>query len=435
MITRRDFICKGAALAGALLGSDRIVVLAQSMTPPGPTGPYVIRTSLEFPDVARINRVLAEVDAFASADHYGELSRPFYRNGMTVEDFTRRYVRAVRAAYPLPSSGSAGQGRPHPMAVVARHCDAHLALLSKLFVMMGNEVLAGDCRARMLMNTAAQANEFNGRYRDLHKAALHIAEQWRLRDFSFVFYRGEGRLRTVVQFYPGGPRIAVEQAGAGMLKNFLADPYTFRTNDGASLNRAIALVEAEIRDINAGRASWKAVYSAYSLLSILESECRAQSAGAESMNGIAISQGARQFVNKVQLGFLFVEIVLTRLRLLAHQSRSTIFTGENRACFQKEVTSLVEIIDTGLRAVRFGGIGPFDGRFASSPATMRLDGRYASVRVPDIGTGALRLKTAGAQSITVSSINGTISALRTCDEAIETVRLERARLYAALEGK
>jgi flagellin len=122
------------------------------------------------------------------------------------------------------------------------------------------------------------------------------------------------------------------------------------------------------------------------------------------------------------------------MRELAVQSANGIYTDEDRALLQKEVSQLISEIDRIADQTEFNKQKLFDGSFTGVQLQIGANsGQTISISISSMDAAALKAATTGAPSVAsvdISSSGSASSAISTIDTAIEIVASTRAELGA-----
>lgn len=128
--------------------------------------------------------------------------------------------------------------------------------------------------------------------------------------------------------------------------------------------------------------------------------------------------------------------ILQRIRELAVQASNGIYSDEDRAQIQVEVSQLVAEVDRIASTAQFNGMNLLSGRFATEAMTFQVGSNMDQKIEAYIGTmtsAALGLKNSQSGSEEILNVNDTNSAnmvLGTVDEALKRVNKQRADLGA-----
>lgn len=124
--------------------------------------------------------------------------------------------------------------------------------------------------------------------------------------------------------------------------------------------------------------------------------------------------------------------IIQRLRELAVQSSNGIYSDEDRAMIQVEVSQLVSEVDRIAESAQFNGYNILTGRFAENGLSLQVGANMdqnITIKVGDMSAAALGL---GSQEggLTLDSVESANAAIGTLDEALKTVNRQRADLGA-----
>jgi flagellin len=186
----------------------------------------------------------------------------------------------------------------------------------------------------------------------------------------------------------------------------------------------------------------------------LSSGQRINKAG-DDASGLAVSEkmrsqirGLNQAGRNVQNGISFIQAtegylqettdILQRVRELSVQSANGIYSDEDRAQVQVEVSQLVEEVDRIANHAQFNGMNMLTGRYAAeSESAMQFHvganmDQNVRVYIGEMTASALGLKGAqGAdeeEALSIGSADAANAAIGTIDSALQTVSKQRADL-------
>jgi flagellin len=178
--------------------------------------------------------------------------------------------------------------------------------------------------------------------------------------------------------------------------------------------------------------------------------------GGDDASGLAVSEklrsqirGLNQAEKNIQNGVSFIQTtegylqesqdIIHRLRELAVQSSNGVYTPEDRAQIQVEVTQLVDEVNRVASHAQFNGMNLLTGRFAENTVAgeagqmffhvgANMDQRE-QVYIGTMTAGALKLEDlATKKPISLSTTNSANAAIGTLDEALKVLSKQRADL-------
>jgi flagellin len=175
--------------------------------------------------------------------------------------------------------------------------------------------------------------------------------------------------------------------------------------------------------------------------------------GADDASGLAVSEklrsqvrGLNQASQNVSNGVSFIKTtegylnetgdILHRLRQLAVQSANGIYTAEDRAQIQVEVSQLVSEVNRVASHAQFNGMNVLTGAFAKDSATKRVMQFQVGANMDQnvrmfVGTmTAASLGLAGTQGLSLSAPESANTAIGQLDTALRIVNKQRADLGA-----
>ena len=190
----------------------------------------------------------------------------------------------------------------------------------------------------------------------------------------------------------------------------------------------------------------------------LSSGMRINRAG-DDASGLAVSEKMRSQIRGLeraskngQDGISFIQTtegylaesqnIIQRLRELAVQSSNGVYTAEDRAQIQVEVSQLVDEIDRIASHAQFNGLNLLTGRFARATGENAVTGsmwfhigsnidQRMQVYIGTITSKALGVRNIGDNSIiSVDTPDGSNRAIGTLDQALKRVNKQRADLGA-----
>jgi len=191
----------------------------------------------------------------------------------------------------------------------------------------------------------------------------------------------------------------------------------------------------------------------------LSSGLRINKAG-DDASGLAVSEklrsqirGLNQAVRNIENGVSFIQTaegflgetqdILQRMRELAVQSANGIFTAEDRAQIQVEITQLVDEVNRIASHAQFNGMNLLNGKLAPAesggagePIFLQVGANVDQREEVFIGTmtaGALGLEAiqgGGGQGISISTPDQANRAIELVDDALRQVSRQRADLGA-----
>lgn len=142
-------------------------------------------------------------------------------------------------------------------------------------------------------------------------------------------------------------------------------------------------------------------------------------------NGVSFIQTAEGYLQETS-------DILQRIRELAVQGSNGIYSDEDRAQIQVEVSQLVQEVDRIASTAQFNGMNILTGRFAESGLQFQIGANMdQNVKVTINSADAATLGLKGQESmISVSDVDSANVAIGTIDEALKTVNKQRADLGA-----
>lgn len=142
-------------------------------------------------------------------------------------------------------------------------------------------------------------------------------------------------------------------------------------------------------------------------------------------NGVSFIQTAEGYLQETS-------DILQRIRELAVQGSNGIYSDEDRAQIQVEVSQLVQEVDRIASTAQFNGMNILTGRFAESGLQFQIGANMdQNVKVTINSADAATLGLKGQESmISVSDVDSANIAIGTIDEALKTVNKQRADLGA-----
>ena len=172
--------------------------------------------------------------------------------------------------------------------------------------------------------------------------------------------------------------------------------------------------------------------------------------------GLAISEkmrsqirGLNQASRNVSNGVSFIQTtegflqetsdILQRIRELAVQSSNGLYSDEDRAMIQVEVSQLIAEVDRIASSAQFNGMNMLTGRFVKDGGTEMTfqvganDDQRISINIESATSAALGLtgiQGEESNTISIASADEANAAIATIDEALKTVNRQRADLGA-----
>lgn len=142
-------------------------------------------------------------------------------------------------------------------------------------------------------------------------------------------------------------------------------------------------------------------------------------------NGVSFIQTAEGYLQETS-------DILQRIRELAVQGSNGIYSDEDRAQIQVEVSQLVQEVDRIASTAQFNGMNILTGRFAESGLQFQIGANMdQNVKVTINSADAATLGLKGQENmISVSDVNSANVAIGTIDEALKKVNKQRADLGA-----
>jgi len=170
----------------------------------------------------------------------------------------------------------------------------------------------------------------------------------------------------------------------------------------------------------------------------------------DDASGLAVSEkmrsqirGLNQANRNIQNGISFLQTtegylqettdILQRIRELSVQSANGIYSAEDRAMTQIEVSSLIAEVDRIASQAQFNGLNLLTGRFAESGLQLQVGAnadQFATVTVKSATAESLGLKNEQGLVVDLSTQEGANSALATIDNALKNVNSQRSALGA-----
>ena len=211
------------------------------------------------------------------------------------------------------------------------------------------------------------------------------------------------------------------------------------------------VINHNISSLFASRHEGLNAASLQSSMEKLSSGLKINKAG-DDASGLAVSEkmrsqirGLNQASRNIGNGISFIQTtegylqettdILQRIRELSVQSANGVYTDEDRAMIQVEVSQLVAEVDRIASHAQFNGMNMLTGRFAKDSSTAmtfhigaNID-QNISVYIGTMTSEALGLKS-DSSIISVSDPESSNSAIATVDEALKSVNKQRADLGA-----
>ncbi|HNV46610.1 MAG TPA: hypothetical protein PLE73_00920 [Spirochaetota bacterium] len=428
VISRRQFLARTAAAAAALYGAERIIdVGAGAFAEERPL--YSVKTDLAFVNAAALTALFAEIDRFGTDTDHVRAASALFADGMTLDSFATRYCAAARRANPAkPERNGSYRG-----VAFARHAEAHLALINRLITMLGNAMFEATARAAWNNLSTADERRIGGDIGDILGALRLVAKRMSLPglDAAALAPNDMDRDRRVT--------VHATRRYARTYHNIVVPLYHLercRTDfrSPAFGDHAIGLIDYCAYAVRAARYRWKAIFARYALLESFERDYAAVPNGREAISpsGV-IASGKHRLAGKATLAHLYAELSLLRMRVLARQSQSGIFTNEDRQHFMAECSCLVDATADIAARPTFAKRPIFGGSFAVSPSPKAGAKKTARIAIPALTIAALGLAdTSGKRSFAISTPQGAGHAVKRIDDALAIVRRDRAKLREAL---
>ena len=127
--------------------------------------------------------------------------------------------------------------------------------------------------------------------------------------------------------------------------------------------------------------------------------------------------------------------VLQRIRELAVQGANGIYSEEDRAQIQVEVSQLVQEVDRVASQAQFNGMNLLTGRFSTTPISFQIGAntdQNVQVNIDNMSASALGLKGQDESAISVKSADDANITISTIDSALKVVLKQRANLGATM---
>lgn len=151
-------------------------------------------------------------------------------------------------------------------------------------------------------------------------------------------------------------------------------------------------------------------------------------AGKNIQNGVSFIQTTEGYMNETT-------DILQRIRELAVQSSNGIYSDEDRAMIQTEVSSLIAEVDRIAESAQFNGYNMLTGRFAEEGIRLQVGGNMdqsVAVKVNSLTADALGLRGTqeGGEAVSVESTESANYSIGIIDEALKSVNRNRSDLGA-----
>ena len=425
MLYRKDFLKKSAILIGSFAGVNHIVMLTGPLFAEESV-PDTLQSYFAFADADDLNRVMNEIDSFGDPGEGRIISSKIFTPGMELLKFAELYCEETVKRYNTkPDKNNAFDG-----IAVSRECDAYMELIESLLKMIGNTVFEFHVKAMRCAITDGQTEILQTRGHDIYSAIQLIVKKWRS---GSLYFSGKIKtesaniiLTTGTKYRKEYPLSELGLTGIENISPKFSHPFSAENFIGIKQNFNSNLSHA--------RYLCKAIFSRYALLNAFEKYYMLLSKDKEKLtNNNEITSGARQFIAKTLCAILFLELTITRMRLIATRSRSGIFTASDREMFQMEFANLIDTVKDITMRPAFADKLIFAGVFAAKPVKLNSDGIKGEITVGAFNISNLGIRDAGGRdSITISTPYASDKAVMLLDEALKKLKVQREKLKGGI---
>jgi len=322
VVTRKEFIKKSAASIGTLFGADRVIEIIGAVHAAQPEG-YSLTTNLAFIDGEAVSRMMTAIDRFGSGmESYTPVADRIFSPGMELIDFINRFLTETSGAY-----YTIARARGRIGVSISRSTVTHtLPCFESLFMMLGNESFGIYVRSTRQALTRDQAGEGTGIVKEIINA---------IRDLSDRFLVNNQKPTTTNRNEnesDDDKRVTLDERGLyrqdyilpSYRLHYVIDEYSTILIPSSG-NHLIANTDATFSQLSVGRIVMKSLYSRYSILNSYENYLNHVTGAPEAIEaGGFIALGADQFVGRAMVTLLFLELTAMRIKILAHQSQSSV---------------------------------------------------------------------------------------------------------------
>jgi hypothetical protein len=434
METRKDFIKRSGAVLGAIFGVSRVITMGSDLFADEPES--AVATRLSFIDINRCNEALAAIDSFGSVAEDRRFSQSVFTANMNLGRYTSNYIRTIQSRFPLRNHTNL----PERMEQAAGLGNAYLALLSHLTALLGEWSFNYFNILRDRLSTIENLNREISHFTSIADAFDRVRQSWRAGDRYLV---NDTEYETIrIPLFENGPPVELSPVCIRSVSRSIQRLQESLNRKGGNSVPCIALHDSSVFDlldqIERERGRFKSLYSKYKLLNLYQYHNRILPDEEETVSRAnRITSGSNSFIGKVMLTYLLVEIILMRIRLLANQCRSGIFSSNNRNSCNYEVRNLILLIDEIVEQTSFSRVPVFEDRFDTRPAEIIYNENRVRIRLQPLSSERLSLQQLShryntVQPVSVSSAAGAGNVYTTCGTALAAMRQARERILQQL---
>ncbi len=432
MITRRELLERSGAALGLILGAEKLIFLADGWAGDG-SGPLSVRTRLKMIDAAEITALMRDLDEFGGKSDLLDRSKSYFKKGMDLSDFVRRCYGDIRKRHPLPHPGK--KLGPREMVRLARNCgemiQLHLALLNVLSE-SGFLLLCRQQRYALPYATLWKGVE---EMKTVYRLFLELGEGMKKEGYPLtILSQKEADHNPLINLrLQDRLRIDLKAPITGPLQRVQIHHLESQVDNIWSAIRLAGTLESIRFSFRHSLFWWKQEYSKYALFSSHEKYLGKIGRGREALSGKGVvTQGAGQFLAKSLLHCLFLELSLNRMKILASECRSSVFTNSDRGLLNMEFWGLMDLMDLLGSNTLFAG-KPLNGPGQTGRYRIKLGKTTVEANPGALTTRALGMRPGGYPALTVSTVSGSHRALVSIEEALRVVGKERDKLNGGTE--
>jgi hypothetical protein len=365
-----------------------------------------------------------EIHRFGEVGEYDPVLDGVFKKGEELSRFVERCCVVIKKEYPVKELDT----DTFDGFTYARYCDAFAALTGALILMLSNRVFKVHAKGMRHALTKEESEASHGEIGEICASLDYIRQEWKAGRYSFFImdYQGSETINLAM-----GDRYKKSYHHRTLYYGYINESRKRKTSEAWS-NYLISMKDNFLQALNYVRHAYKAIFIRYALLKEFEERYRELSKDEEEITGSnEITKGEKQFVGKSLCAIFFLELAATRMKLLAYQGRSGIFTPQDRQLFQMEVSCLIQTTGDLCSRPQFRGKAILDGTYSKDPAI--IDGNK-EIFIDTLNPVELGMNDkTGNIIISVSTQSKCSSIVPTLDKALEKLRKQREKILGGAE--